>query len=80
MIKWFSEILKYDLNIVLRFWINGKDFMYEREKWKKSFIHNSYSNSNLNTNLHTNILFDSSKNVQESSGSCECCKSRDIND
>lgn len=33
-IEWFFEILKYDPIVVLRYWISGRDFIEERNKWK----------------------------------------------
>lgn len=32
-ISWFVEIMKYDLNVVFKFWLEGKDFIDERNKW-----------------------------------------------
>lgn len=36
-IDWLTEIYKYDIFVVIKFWLQGKDFLEEREKWKNSF-------------------------------------------
>lgn len=34
------ELFNYDINIVIKYWIQGKSFFEERYKWKNSFNEN----------------------------------------
>lgn len=42
MFYWVREVLKYDLFVVLRYALKGKDFLNERQKWIDD-IHREHS-------------------------------------